>query len=47
MTGDLHERARRLIALAGSDDAGSGDRAWLQSHLADCEGCRAYANRTQ
>jgi predicted anti-sigma-YlaC factor YlaD len=41
MTRNLHDEARRLIALAGavSDD----QQAQLQAHLESCETCRTYS----
>jgi len=36
MTTDPHERARRLIALSGTD-------TWLAGHLASCAPCREFA----
>jgi predicted anti-sigma-YlaC factor YlaD len=46
-----HERARRLIALAGPDARSASDRlsdrsssnAWLAAHLETCASCRAFA----
>jgi len=46
---DAHERARKLIALAGSEEL-SADRisdqpssnAWLAAHLETCASCRAF-----
>jgi len=43
MTRDVHEQARQWIALGGVDDLPEVERAWLQTHLHDCESCRAYA----
>jgi len=48
---DAHERARKLIALAGPDALSASDRlsdqplsnAWLAAHLATCASCRAFA----
>jgi predicted anti-sigma-YlaC factor YlaD len=51
---DIHERARKLIALAGPEafsvfdrlpDARSSD-AWLVAHLETCASCRAFAENT-
>jgi predicted anti-sigma-YlaC factor YlaD len=48
---DAHERARKLIALAGSQELSPADRisdqpssnAWLAAHLETCASCRAFA----
>jgi predicted anti-sigma-YlaC factor YlaD len=50
---DAHERARKLIALAGPDVLSDADRlsqlpaqssnAWLAAHLETCASCRAFA----
>jgi hypothetical protein len=43
---DAHERARRLIALAGPDTLSSADQAssnaWLAAHMDACASCRAF-----
>jgi predicted anti-sigma-YlaC factor YlaD len=36
MSADLHERARRLIALAGPEET------WLTAHLESCAACRGF-----
>ncbi len=51
MNTDAHERARKLIALAGSEEVSAADRisdqpssnAWLATHLETCASCRAFA----
>jgi predicted anti-sigma-YlaC factor YlaD len=51
VTTDAHERARKLIALAGPEALSAADRfsdrsssnAWLAAHLETCASCRAYA----
>ena len=48
---DAHERARKLIALAGPEALSTADRlsdppssnAWLAAHLETCASCRAFA----
>jgi predicted anti-sigma-YlaC factor YlaD len=48
---DAHERARKLIALAGPETLSAADRpsdqrssnAWLAAHLETCASCRAFA----
>jgi hypothetical protein len=48
---DAHERARKLIALAGVEALSVADRflderssnAWLAAHLETCASCRAFA----
>jgi predicted anti-sigma-YlaC factor YlaD len=45
---DAHERARKLIALAGAEELPATDQVesnvWLAAHLDRCEGCRAFAD---
>ena len=48
--GAAHERARRLIALAGPDTLSATNQlstqssnAWLAAHLETCASCRAFA----
>ncbi|MFZ0290472.1 MAG: hypothetical protein WBW98_19070 [Candidatus Sulfotelmatobacter sp.] len=51
MNTDAHERARKLIALAGPETLSATDRpsdqrssnAWLAAHLETCASCRAFA----
>jgi predicted anti-sigma-YlaC factor YlaD len=40
MTRDAHDEARELIALG--DGLSDTQRAWLRSHLDECEACRHY-----
>jgi Putative zinc-finger len=40
---DKHDEARGLIALAGAKDLSGAQQRWLRTHLADCPGCRDYA----
>ena len=49
---DAHERARKLIALAGPEALSAADQlslpaqssnAWLAAHLETCASCRAFA----
>jgi predicted anti-sigma-YlaC factor YlaD len=46
MTQSEHDRARELIALAGSGDEdnelASAQQAWLLAHLRECAACREY-----
>jgi predicted anti-sigma-YlaC factor YlaD len=48
MSGDAHERARKLIALAGAEELSAADQvasdAWLAAHLETCDACRAFAD---
>lgn len=51
---DAHERARKLLALAGPEVAFVADRlsdrssnAWLAAHLATCASCRAFAENAR
>ncbi len=48
---DAHERARKLIALAGPDALSAAHQlstqssnAWLAAHLETCASCRAFAD---
>jgi len=41
MTRDLHEQAKELIACGGS--LTDSQQSLLQTHLRDCDSCRAYA----
>ena len=48
MSSGLHERARQMIALSGSESASTpelahDDRVWLRSHLESCPPCREFA----
>ena len=46
MNTDAHEQARRLIALAGSEEPSATDQssnAWLAAHLETCASCRSFA----
>jgi predicted anti-sigma-YlaC factor YlaD len=42
---DAHERARKLIAVADSEElsADQSSNAWLVAHLETCASCRAFA----
>jgi predicted anti-sigma-YlaC factor YlaD len=44
---DAHERARKLIALAGTEAVSGADdqssNAWLAEHMSTCASCRAFA----
>jgi predicted anti-sigma-YlaC factor YlaD len=45
---DAHERARKLIALAGAEELSAHDQvasdAWLAAHLETCAACRVFAD---
>ena len=54
MSSDLHERARRLIALSGpqqvfddkvssNEEVSTAERSWLAAHLESCASCREFA----
>jgi anti-sigma factor RsiW len=47
MTGNVHERAQALIALADAQNVSAPDRTWLDRHLEECSACRAYASDTR
>lgn len=44
---DLHERARKLIALSDAGTVSSGDRSWLATHIEECAACRAFADNVR
>ena len=52
---DAHERARKLIALAGPERLSAADgladerssNAWLAAHLETCASCRAFAENAR
>ena len=46
MKNDCHERAKRLIDLDRVDGLRADDRAWLQTHLGECEDCERWTSRT-
>jgi predicted anti-sigma-YlaC factor YlaD len=43
MTQSVHEQARELLALDGTENLPDGRRTWLQVHLQECAACRNYA----
>lgn len=44
MSGNVHEQARELIALAGvENDLSVEQQNWLRAHLEDCAACSEYA----
>jgi uncharacterized membrane protein len=47
MKADLHERARLLIALAGSEEVCTTEQSWLASHLESCAICREFAENSR
>ena len=44
---DAHDRARRLIALAGPEALSFGDQTWLATHVGTCDSCRAFAENAR
>jgi hypothetical protein len=47
---DAHERARKLIALAGAEALSADQRssnAWLAAHVEACASCRAFAENAR
>lgn len=47
MNNDPHVRAGRLIAEARVEGISSGDREWLDHHLAHCPDCARLASATE
>jgi hypothetical protein len=47
MTNDLHEKAKRLIAVAPVEGIANADRAWLDAHLESCAQCAELATSTE
>ena len=43
MSNHEHERALELIMRRGSEELAVRDLEWLNTHLATCSGCAAYA----
>jgi predicted anti-sigma-YlaC factor YlaD len=43
MSGDVHERARALLALGAGPGVSEDEQSWLRGHLQECADCRAYA----
>jgi predicted anti-sigma-YlaC factor YlaD len=43
MSDSLHEKARKLVALTGSQNLSGVQQSWLRSHLQECESCSNYA----
>ncbi len=44
---DAHERARKLIALAGPEALSHTDQTWLTAHVETCDSCRAFAEKAR
>ncbi|MGB8012862.1 MAG: hypothetical protein WCF68_14710 [Terriglobales bacterium] len=44
---DAHERARKLIALAGPEGLSGADRTWLAAHVEACDSCRVFAENAR
>ncbi len=44
---DAHDRARRLIALAGPEALSHADQTWLTAHVETCGSCRAFADNAR
>jgi predicted anti-sigma-YlaC factor YlaD len=42
-----HDRARKLIALAGPEALSPADQTWLAAHLESCGSCRAFADNAR
>ena len=47
MKTDLHERARRLIALSGRDGVSPEEQGWLAAHLESCASCREFGDNSR
>jgi hypothetical protein len=47
MNADLHERARLLIALAGSEEVRTTEQTWLAAHLESCVTCCEFAENSR
>jgi predicted anti-sigma-YlaC factor YlaD len=47
MNKDAHERARKLIVLAGPEELFGADQTWLAAHLETCASCRAFAENVR
>jgi predicted anti-sigma-YlaC factor YlaD len=47
MNTDLHERARRLIALSGVEEIARAEQGWLAAHLDSCVACREFAENSR
>jgi hypothetical protein len=47
MNNDAHERARKLIALAGAEALPGVDQTWLAAHMETCASCRAFAENAR
>ena len=49
MSGEMHERAKTLIAkqrIEGAASIGAGERQWLEAHLGECQACARHAEET-
>ncbi len=44
MRGDIHERARQLMAAGNTE---KGDRAWLESHVHGCAECARFREQIE
>ncbi len=47
MNNDTHERARKLIVLAGPEELPGADQAWLTAHVKTCNSCRTFAENVR
>lgn len=47
MNADLHERARLLIVLSGSEEVSIVEQSWLAAHLVSCVTCREFAENSR
>ncbi len=47
LNNDAHERAQKLIVLAGPEAFSISDQTWLTAHLEACAPCRAFAENAR
>jgi hypothetical protein len=47
LNNDAHERAQKLIVLAGPEAFSGADRTWLAGHMETCAPCRAFAENAR
>jgi predicted anti-sigma-YlaC factor YlaD len=47
MTGNVHARAKQLLAKALIEGVGRSDEAWLKEHLSECTECSREAASTE
>ncbi|GAC1616818.1 MAG: hypothetical protein PVS2B2_07660 [Candidatus Acidiferrum sp.] len=46
MSGDVHSRARQMLAQDRVEGISGEEHRWLQEHLADCANCATFARET-